>query len=193
MFTRKALPDAGEGATAPKRLKANLQDLFLANDISATRAVDIFQDVADCKIHEFRGLAKAGGKNSKNGNTHRDLLRKMRKGSRWPPVYEAPIRVYNNRTQALETVILPMSLPHELIYAMAQRTPLSVLSSRAGMCETTAQHMQSVCEKMQCPDLIGVGLWGDGVPSNWDKSHSLEVFALLSQVLAQSTSSYVFH
>ena len=177
MFTKRALPDAGEGAEASKRFRGNVADLFLSNDISGCRTQSLFQDGADCGIQDFVRLAKAGNSGKSKNHIQRDLLRKLRKGSQWPDLYEAPVRVWNTKTQAVETVNLPMLLPHELLYALSGRANIEVLSSREGMCQATAEHVRKVSELMGCENLVGVSLWGDGVPCNWDKSQTLDVFA----------------
>ena len=178
MFSKRALPNAGEGATAPKRFRSNMVDLFLNNDVSGARAQSLFSDAAACRLNEFKDLAKAGGPRNKKGNMQRDLLNKLCKGSKWPDLYQAPVRVFNNRTQTIEVVQLPMLLAHELVFAMNKRSTTATLGQTTGMCQTTAEHMRKISAEMQCPDLIGLALWGDGVPCNWDKSQSLEVFAV---------------
>ena len=70
-----------------------------------------------------------------------------------------------------------MLLPHELLLALSKRSNLATLSSTTGMCQTTAAHMARVSQQMNCSNLIGWSLWGDGVPCNWDKSQTLEVFS----------------
>ena len=38
-------------------------------------------------------------------------------------------------------------------------------------------HLQR-CEREAGSRLVGVGIWGDGAPYNWDRSESVEVFTM---------------
>ena len=65
-------------------------------------------------------------------------------------------------------VPLPLLLPHELIEML-------LLLCQDGTCMETRQHLQNTCDKLRVPEILGSGLWLDGVPCNWDRTASLEV------------------
>jgi len=73
---------------------------------------------------------------------------------------------------------LPFLLPHELIEALVKRVAMEALLCQDGRCMETRQHLQSACDELRVPQLLGVGLWLDGLPCNWDRSASLEVVAM---------------
>ena len=54
MFGKRLGPDPElSSGSAAKKLKANLADLFLSNDISAKRAQTFFQQAAAAGLHEM--------------------------------------------------------------------------------------------------------------------------------------------
>ena len=67
MYSKRALPDR-EGMPPAKRLRENLTDLFLSNDVSGARAVSLFQDAAAAGAPCVKDLSKAagGGRHLKN-------------------------------------------------------------------------------------------------------------------------------
>ena len=79
-------------------------------------------------------------------------------------------------------VTLPFHLPHEIIKCLATVNSTETLANQVGMSETTRQHMQNCAAKMGLPPqghgLIGLGLWGDGVPVNYDRTESVDMFTL---------------
>lgn len=160
-----------------QRFKANIDDLFLSNDISARRAQSIYSDGAKAGHNRWRKFARVGNEGT-NRNIHRDLLRKFVKGKSWPELYMAPIRVWCVKENKLKTVLLPMYLPHELIYAIGQRSELNALLSWDGCCQATKDHMAQATEELGLGPLICVGLWGDATPCNFDRSQSVETFSM---------------
>ena len=88
MFGKRLGPDPElSSGSAAKKLKANIADLFLSNDISAKRAQTFFQQAAAAGLHEMHSLGKTGSQK----NVHRNLLKKLLKGNKWPDLYYAPV------------------------------------------------------------------------------------------------------
>ena len=85
-YNKEALP-------AAKRLRANLGDLFLTGQVTGGRGQELFEDA---EAAGAEGCRKMGGSTQKNA--HRDLLRRLKKGSQWPPHYKTQIRVKNAKT-----------------------------------------------------------------------------------------------
>jgi hypothetical protein len=54
---------------------------------------------------------------------------------------------------------------------------MKVLHDRAGMDPLTLKHLVS-CEASAGSRLLALGIWGDGVPCNWDRSESAECFTM---------------
>jgi len=46
------------------------------------------------------------------------------------------------------------------------------------MCAETLQHMAQACRELRHERLCGIGLWGDAMPCNWDRSQSVMAFVI---------------
>lgn len=178
MLSKRGAGYSSEEVPAEKRLRANLADLFLSNDISGARARSLFADADAANAQHCRDLGAAGSGGKLPGNIHRDLLRRLCKASRWPPAYWSPIRVWDKRTQSEVRVSVPVWLPHELVYALLRNGNREALLNRRGMCVATQEHMQRAEHELNSQGLLGVGVWGDAMPCNWDRSKSVFAFTL---------------
>ena len=98
MFSKRPLPDRDREMSAAQRLRLNVADLFLQNDISATRTQTVMSDVQACGIEGFTRLAKAGGSGKHKHNIRRDLRRVLLKGKHWPELYYAKIKSLCSQT-----------------------------------------------------------------------------------------------
>ena len=74
-----------------KRFRANLSDLFLSGDVAGQRAHSLF---ADAKAAGTQHVTDLAGNDKPDGNSARDLLRRLRKRSHWPPLYWADVPVW---------------------------------------------------------------------------------------------------
>ena len=165
---------------AAKRLRMNLADLFLTNQISGQRAQTIFEDGAEAGAQHMADLAKAGGHGRHANHIHRDLLRRLLKRNQWPPLYWADVRLWNPAKQREETHRLPMLLPHEILRAFAGRSATTEgLLSQECMASGTKEHIRRVCAELGVDCLIGCAIWADGVPFNFDRSQSMDVVSFL--------------
>ena len=158
-----------------KRLRADLADLFLSNQVSATRAGGLFKNAMASHATNVEDLAAVGEKN-KQGVRNRDLTRKLLKGNHWPKAYllEAPGLCPD--TQEEQCVKIPMWLPHELLPVLQEK-----ISSSRGFYDSVDMHrLHSSCSALGAtPETVcGLGLWGDGVPYNSDRTNSIEVLSL---------------
>ena len=178
MFGKRLGPDPELSAgSAAKKLKANIADLFLSNDISAQRAQTFFQQAAAAGLHDMHSVAATGSKK----NVHRNLLKKLLRGSKWPELYYAPVRYWNAEEQRVGTYVLPFLLPHELVYNISQHSSEQVgMYSTDGMGQATRDHIVRAAQELakNPHEIIGLGLWGDGTPCNWDRTQSLETWSL---------------
>ena len=169
-----------ELANPAQRLRANLRDVFSDNQLSGQRTQEIIDDVHNCNIRGFRDLhsgRSAKGKNAYSSNHTRKLTRRLLKGCQWPPLYWAKVRNTNLKTKKEEYQWCAFMLPHEYIDTLSRYGNSTVLHDRSGMDPLTLQHLLS-CEADAGSQLLGVGLWGDGAPCNWDRSDSVETFSL---------------
>ena len=161
-----------------KKFKANIDDLFLSNQISGVRAHSIYQDGSDCNLEGWGQRARAGNRGLHEGNIHRDLLNQMTKGVRWPKLHYASVRIWSQKASALRWVKLPFFLPHEIIYAIGRISDHAAMCSHEGLCAASSEHMARAMQELACLQLVAVGLWGDGTPCNWDRSQSIETFSI---------------
>ena len=76
MFHKRPIFNKDKALEPAKRLKANLEDLFLGADVPASRAQSLFADAA---VHDpsCENLGKAGA----GSHAARDLTRKLKKKS----------------------------------------------------------------------------------------------------------------
>lgn len=177
MYHKRSKGYQNEEVSPSKRLKANLQDLFLGNDVSATRARDIFEDCDVAGNRGFRKLAKAG-KHGQNRNVRRDLISTILRGSAWPSSYFAEIRVWDRKQKHIVKVKVPMLLPHEVLAAIVSRSDKQVLLGTTGFMQDSLDHLDFVKTQTNIQEMLGVGLWLDGTPCNWDRSESVETIAM---------------
>ena len=169
-----------ESLPPDRRLRANLADLFVSNDVSAARAQSLFADAEASSAKNVADLAKAGHNGKHGTNLARDLTRKLLNDSRRPLPYNAQVRTWNTKAKQVELHEVPILLPHEIVWAIAQDEPTSEHLLRQELCTQDQDHLNRVCVEMGCnPEkALGPGLWGDGVPYNYDRTVSIDVFSL---------------
>ena len=119
MFGKRARPWEEDPGPPQQRLRANLADLFLGNDISSVRAQSLFEDGQASGAASLSDVAAMrGGRLGKN--LCRDLKRRLLKGSAWPEPYVVQARTWNAKRNQEELRDVPVLLPHEVVFAMAK-------------------------------------------------------------------------
>lgn len=167
-----------QSCSPSRRFRHNMVDLFLSTGISGERAESLFRDARAASTKHVSDLVGAGIEKVHKGNAHRDLLRKLKKTAvGWPPLYYANIRTFDTKCQKEVTSKLPFYLPHELLASMLATNDLHVLLETKGLNHNVRTHLEraEVCSQQR---FVPLGLWGDGVPCNWDRTESLECFSL---------------
>ena len=175
MFSKRGRDEKQEQEDAAKRLKADLADLFLSNEVSAQRAHTTFRNVDQCGVPGFQKLARTGGLKNKA----RDLTRQLLKGNKWPSMYYARVRTWSPKKQQAVWSLIPMLLPHEILFALGERAKSAQnLFLQDGLSQQAARHLAQVAAELHLDpkEMVPMGVWGDGVPYNFDRSQSLEVF-----------------
>ena len=172
-----------EGCQVPnaKRLKFNIADLLMTGDISAQRARALAEDAQQSKPEHLEDIVRCGARGKHPGNIFRDVVRKLMKRRDWPSFYYAPIRVFDLASQSIKVVSIPMLLPHEVIHCFAFHAQDQRAILQQDRLTTDAKAHLAYCAKQlgtQASELLYLGLWGDGVPFNWDRSQSMELFTL---------------
>ena len=172
MFSKRGLPDL-EGCAHHKRFRRNVADLFLSNDVSAHRAVNVFNDArlaGACGVYDI-----ARGSNDRK-HANRNLIRRLLKGTGWCRPYYALVRVWDPKSQTEVRKWLPFLLPHEIVWCLLQKKLKETLLQTQGMCDESLKHISSVFPPAQ--DMLGIGIWSDGCPCNYDRTQSLEVWTV---------------
>ena len=179
MFAKRSRGYAEEDVSPQKRLRENIIDLFLGNDISGPRANAIFRDADAAGAAGFRDLKKTGAGGRQPGNSSRDILRKLRKMMGWPRPYTVEVPMWDARSQTEVMAPIQLLLPHELIHSLGSKAAsLAALCREEGLCASSRDYVAELKRKLACENLVPLSLWLDGVPCNWDRSQSLECIAM---------------
>ena len=171
-----------EALLAGSRLLRNIQDAYRNNDISAQRTQEIMNDACNAGVTEFRKhfrkpKAKGKAKGKRNVNVSRDVRRGFLRASQWPHLYYAEVRVLNKSTLAEEKQWLAFALPHEYIAALFRYGNRDVLMGVDNLDKLSKEHL-AYCEQQAGEKLLGVGIWADGVPCNWDRNETIETVSI---------------
>lgn len=159
-----------------KRLRTHLLELATTNKVSFQEARELFADAfaAGCSnVKDFTCPT------SSDKNVARDMKRLGMKGCKWPKQYTASITCYNSKRQQEEKQDLQFFLPHELLHHFAgSEDQRAVLEANAGLDFDGRLHMQKVKAATGDVSYVAIGMWGDGVPVNFDRSESVEVLSM---------------
>ena len=171
---------------AEERHRANIVDLYASNTVSAKRSQELIDDAYLAGNDNFFGVAsreaRLGKRTKSSGHEARDLRAKVLKSSQWCKAYWAQIRVCSDRNS------VAFWLPHEIIACIAEFSDLDKFRETAGMDPSSLLHLQE-CEADVGETLLGMGMWGDGIPVNWDRTESIETIALSFPGLKSSHAS----
>jgi hypothetical protein len=180
MFSKLARGYNEAELPAKKRFRQNACDLFLSNEISATRATHLFADAQAAGAANVYDLAGIGSRSAAKSNLSRDLLRRLRKGKGWPTPYFFPCRIMDRKAEVVVLASMPIWLPHELVRAIRKRSDLAALVSTGGLDIESRARLRAVTASLRCDeDKMGcIGMWCDGCPCNWDRSQSMEVISM---------------
>lgn len=182
MFSKHARGYTAEDVPGAKRLRSNLSDLFLSNEISAARAHSLFVDAVASGTKHVGDLAAIGSRSKPEvapKNMCRNMIRKLLKGNRYPKPYIWKGPVHNKKTDCTELASLAIWLPHELVAAFAEHCPEGLMSQAGFDVDAAVRHDQNAATLGIHPDrLLSLGLWLDGCPCNWDRTQSLETIAM---------------
>ena len=178
MFSKsKFVSERNDFDRPDKRLRKNVSDLFLSGAISAGRAATVFQDAEFDGATGVADLAVNEGKNAQ-----RDLVRKLMKGSKWPPLYAAKIPVLHQKTHQVLEESINVLLPHEVLANIMSwnRHSKQKVFDRAGLSASARKHFEKTVPLLgKYPTTcIPVGLWTDGCPVKWDRSQSVIVITM---------------
>eukprot|EP00974_Lingulodinium_polyedra_P026391 2545776-Lingulodinium_polyedra.AAC.1 len=176
MLSKRALGCDELRVSPNKRFRMNAADLFLSNTISASRAASMFADAAAAGAEGVGDLVMEGS----GKNTHRNLVRKLLKHSKWPSVYFAAVPVWNRKTVHKTEAQVPMLLPHEVVAALyANRVDDEAFFETTNLDNVGRRHLDAVAREIGSDGpVMGLGLWLDGVAAKWDRSASIDMLTM---------------
>ena len=179
-------PKRGAGQQAApedpaKRFRSDVGRLFLDNVLSGQVTQHLAASASSAGARGVADLAKVGASGKHAGNCARDLLSRLAKGHRraWGPFYYASVPLLNLRTGEEETKQLPFLLPHVVVYTILKRDPGMVVWLGPKE-EDALAHCSEVARELKCLPgevVLPLGLHGDGVPFNAQRTKSIEIFS----------------
>ena len=75
------------------------------------------------------------------------------------------------------------------MHEVGRRNIHEALLSECNMSAQTRQRLQRAKQELGCEELLGLGMWADGTPCNWDRSKSLEALELSLPGVGDSSHS----
>ena len=99
MLSKRGKGYCPDEVPAAKRFRLNLADAFLGGDLPGKRTQELFNDAAAASTENVSDLA--GSKPSTH--SHRNLVKKLLRGSKWPRMYETGVRMKNPKTDEVST------------------------------------------------------------------------------------------
>ena len=172
MLNKNKRPYNPEVLPSGQRLRENIADVFRNNLLSGARTQELCNDIERTGVPEFKKL-----KGKQDSHSSRNLKRKFLKTAQWPDKYWAKCRVLNKKTHAVEEQWVAFILPHEYIAKLVKYGDLDVLLNTSRLDPISSAHLQ-YCEGEAGCKLVPIGLWGDGVPVNWDRTESVDTLAM---------------
>ena len=165
-YDPESLPDG-------QRLRRNLGELLSRNELPATRIGEIVNDINRVAPTELRDLTHTGS----SKNFAKKLRRKFMKRSTWMPDYIAKLRTWNPKTQKVVQENVPIQLAHEVVAVLLRNGFRDKLLSKDNFDPLSLEHLIH-CETEAGCDLLGIGLWGDGAPTQWDRKETADVISI---------------
>ena len=172
MLSKKKRPYDASSLPPEAKLQRNVRDLFGSNALPAQRIQSLVNDIADVSVPSFQGLKRTLGT-----NICRNLRRTFLKNCQWPKLYWAEVRVQCLRTSREVKQWCAFCLPHEYIHVLARLGDKEKVLDDSALDPLSKAHLEK-CQALAGEKLLALGLWGDGVPCNWDRTESVETFTL---------------
>jgi hypothetical protein len=173
MFSKRRIDQKFTNEPPSKRLVQHMQNLALENKVSYQEAAELLQEAQEAGMTSKIPLPRP------NSNAARDLRSSAFKRSKWPPLYWANVSVWDDNLQQKVTAALPFLLPHEIIQSFAKHADNACkLFEQDNLDYEGRKHVQHVRDTCGMKNFCCVGLWGDGVPVNWDRSESAECYSI---------------
>ncbi|CAE7838507.1 unnamed protein product [Symbiodinium sp. CCMP2592] len=181
MFNKRSLTTEDVQAVAPaKRFRSEMVDIFLNNELSSERSARVLRSAQQAGALHVEDLQVR----PETRNTHRDLLRKCFRNTKWPSLYHAKVRGWNQAKNTSEEYSLAILLPHESLHSLLKvNTPEALLQQQAEILPgrpDLENHLHFLEDELglDSESTLLMGMWCDGVPFNSDRSMTLETICL---------------
>ena len=132
---------------------------------------------AACRASSVEVWARKAANCKLNRNAARDMLRRCLRKSQWPEIYEAEIRVWDEKLNVTKYAKVAFMLPHEILNSLFKKNPKFNFEDLTAAAESVRQHCRDVTEGYG-QTMIPMALWCDGTPYSWDRTSSLEVIMM---------------
>ena len=172
MLSKRQRPYDAASLPPSRRLRQNLGDLISRNELPANRIGEVINDIHAVAPTELRDLSGPVTRNTAN-----KLRRAFLKKSTWMPDYVAELRTWKPKTKKIVNEEVPMQLIHEVVAVLHKHGFAAKLLETDHMDPLTLEHLRH-CESQASCQLLGIGLWGDGAPTQWDRNESIDVLSL---------------
>ena len=158
-----------------KRLRQHVHTLFLDNKLSGQETQLLENQIGACHVQGFK--EHAGPSVNVSKKAARDMLRRCLKGTKWPKIYTAEIRIWDAKLQVEKYAKVALLLPHELLHVLGTMNSAETLTQLDGAVESVQAHCRKAQRVFGSPT-CGFGLWSDATPFNWDRTKTLEIILI---------------
>ena len=158
-----------------KRLRQHVHTLFLDNKLSGQETLLLENQIGACHVQGFK--EHAGPSVNVSKKAARDMLRRCLKGTKWPKIYTAEIRIWDAKLQVEKYAKVALLLPHELLHVLGTMNSAETLTQLDGAVESAQAHCRKAQRAFGSPT-CGFGLWSDATPFNWDRTKTLEIILI---------------
>ena len=175
MLGRKRAHPEADSSNPEVRFRNTMRTLVSENALASNTVQQIIDSTRAMAPGSLSDLPKQ--RMTSVSNAARDLARAFLRGNRWPHVYWARISTTDVRTGTERPSWMAFGLPHEYLLSLSRNGSDQVLRDRSGMDPLTLQPLQS-CESQANAVLVALGLWGDGVPVQWERKESIQTLSM---------------
>ena len=173
MLSKRQRPYDPARLDPTKRLRRNMSELFSRNELPANRIGELCADVNRVAPTQLADV----GRPCTQKNIARLLKSKFGKQGAWMPDYIATLRVWDTKSQSIKEEKVPIQLLHEIVAVLKKYGSIDKIMETANMDPLTKEHLVS-CEAKALCKLLGIGIWGDGAPTQWERSQSIDVISV---------------
>jgi hypothetical protein len=179
MFTKKPMSSL-EDIVADKRFKHDCVDLALSGEVSFKRSRRVMENSMKADPRYVEKLAKAGSSGKWPQNVARDMLKTLRKNSKWPTPYEITVRGFDRRVKENKDFKLELLLPHEVLKAVLSVNDIDkvIKCQKERQTSRTAAHVKMAKKTTKIKDILACGMWIDGVPYSHDRKCTVEIVSM---------------